>query len=146
MNWSVSAKPTYIPPPLPSQHANYKRLALSAFLPVRTVSEANRREHWAQTATRRKRHRTSAAMLVGTKARVMRAVELDSAPVLVRLTRLSQRKLDSDNLAAALKAVRDGVADGLGRTDDTKGLEWVVEQAQTLKGEAPGVFVEVWLR
>ena len=53
----------------------------------------------------------------------------------VRLTRISPRLLDSDNLEGALKAVRDGVADGLGINDRDPRVRYVVDQEQGLPGE-----------
>lgn len=53
----------------------------------------------------------------------------------VRLTRISPRLLDSDNLEGALKAVRDGVADGMGINDRDPRVRYVVDQEQGLPGE-----------
>lgn len=85
--------------------------ATSFEIPIRTYSILNLREHWAR------RHRRSAAQ--------RRAVELFWPwrgrkwlfPVEVTLTRIGLRKLDSDNLQGALKAVRDQVAKQLGVDD-----------------------------
>lgn len=50
--------------------------------------------------------------------------------VRVTLTRVSPRRLDGDNLASAFKAVRDGVADALGRNDGDSEIDWRYEQRQ----------------
>lgn len=54
--------------------------------------------------------------------------DLRRSPVRVRLTRLAPRLLDDDNLQAALKHVRDGVADALGLHDDDPRLHWSYAQ------------------
>lgn len=106
-------------------------------LPIRTVSENNYREHWAKRHRRRKQQRLAAAKGV--------APALGSIPgrgdIKVRLTRISPRKLDDDNLQGALKGVRDGVADAFGIDDgpDTR-LKWFYLQE---KGERIGVRIEI---
>jgi hypothetical protein len=42
----------------------------------------------------------------------------------VRIIRIAPRPLDTDNLAAAAKSVRDGVADALGCGDAQQGDFW----------------------
>lgn len=55
----------------------------------------------------------------------------DAAPfVVVVLTRIAPRPLDSDNLESALKAVRDGIAEGLGIDDRSPLVRYVVSQEQ----------------
>lgn len=57
-------------------------------------------------------------------------------PVVVRLTRIGPRKLDSDNVAGACKAVRDGVADWLDVDDgDETKVRWVYAQRRAVAGE-----------
>ena len=83
-------------------------------IPLRTVSEANARDHWGRRAARAKRQREVTAMFV-------RRMDLPAMPVCVRLVRIGRRMLDSDNLAGSAKAVRDGIADVYG-VDDGSGL------------------------
>ena len=90
-------------------------------IPVRTVSEANRRDHWAKKAARAKRQRGIAAFVIKTDFRV-------DLPAVVTLTRIGPRKLDSDNLAGAFKAVRDGIADAFGVDDGDDRYTWRYEQ------------------
>ena len=103
-------------------------------IPLATVSEANSTEHWQVKA---KRHRTQKATVAYFLATIIHEVAL---PVRVTLTRISQRKLDDDNLRFALKYIRDAVADQLhpglapGRADDKVDIEWCYAQAKGPKG------------
>ena len=73
---------------------------------LRTVSEANTRTHWAARARRMRLQRDSVTI-------ALRPLKLPSLPVVVTLTRIAPRRMDSDNLAGSLKGVRDAVADAL---------------------------------
>ncbi len=55
--------------------------------------------------------------------------------VVVALTRIAPRDLDTDNLASGLKAVRDGVADALGVDDGSSRIEWRYAQERGRPGE-----------
>lgn len=89
---------------------------------VKTVSEANRRGSWRAHHPRTQLQRQTVGML-------MRGLRIPKTGVLVRLTRIAPQKLDRDNLASALKACRDGVADWLGIDDrESERLMWVVAQ------------------
>lgn len=97
-------------------------------LPIATVSEANRRDHWTTRAKRAKAHRKTAWAMCP-------AVGL---PVVVTLTRIGARLLDDDNLRGALKACRDGIADRLGVPDNDPRIEWRYAQQRG----APAVDVQ----
>lgn len=99
-------------------------------LPIATVSEANRRDHWQVKRKRAKAQRQMAAALV----------PRFGLPCVVTLTRVSPRMLDDDNLQSALKAVRDGVADRLGVDDRDPRVEWRYAQR---KGAQKAVEVEL---
>jgi len=105
-------------------------------LPLKTVSEANRREHWALKAKRVKMQRDMASLMVRMAWKGM------SLPLTITLTRVSSRQLDSDNLASAMKAVRDGIADAIGVNDGDSRLEWRYKQERAGAGEY-GVLVEI---
>jgi len=122
-------------------------------LPIRTHSEANRREHWAPKAKRTKSQRGNAK--VKTRSAYVAADELMprthpgktfrgkavlAEDVTITLTRIAPRKLDSGNLEGVFKAVQDGVADALGIDDGDERLTWVYKQAQG----APKQY-EVWV-
>ena len=96
-------------------------------IPIKTVSEANAREHYMTKATRAKRHRAASFMALHTR------------PKTITLTRVGVRKLDSDNLQSSLKATRDGIADWLGEDDGSDSLTWVYKQ----RGGAYAVEVEI---
>ena len=89
-------------------------------LPVRTWSEANQRGHWGKRATRAKKQREAARLLV----RAARFTLPASGTVAITLTRIAPRALDTDNLASGMKAIRDGVADALGMDDGCARLTW----------------------
>lgn len=89
-------------------------------LPVKIESIANRREHWAARANRAKSHRTQAWAELRHADKAPRLL----GPVVVTLTRIAPRELDSDNLAIGFKSVRDGIADWLGVNDNDKRITW----------------------
>ena len=95
-------------------------------------SEGNKHEHW--------RYAHKRALL----QKQLIAVSLRSLsvkpPCLIRLTRISPRALDDDNLRPCLKVSRDKVADILipglkpGRADGDKRLQWEYAQERGAKG------------
>lgn len=87
-------------------------------LPIRVVSEANKREHW------RYRHRRAKAARAATVI-VPSGLPL---PCTVQLTRIAPRQLDDDNLRSAFKALRDGIADRLGVKDNDPRVRWEYAQ------------------
>jgi hypothetical protein len=91
-------------------------------VPIRTVSEANQREHWAVKARRVVAQRQAVAW-AWLSARLAVAV-----PCIVTMTRIAPRELDDDNLRGALKAVRDEVALllGLPAARPRKGQRWLI--------------------
>lgn len=91
-------------------------------IPIKTVSEANQREHWAKKAARQKKQRHAAWLM--TKSCPL--------PCIVTLTRIGPRTLDDDNLRGAMKATRDGVADRLGIDDADPRVEWRYGQRRGL--------------
>lgn len=90
-----------------------EELWLRLDLPLKTVSEINRRDHWAARRRRRIAQqdevRAEWRMKIGT-----RRVQL---PCRVRFTRIGPKALDDDNLRSAIKSVRDEVARLLGSHD-----------------------------
>jgi hypothetical protein len=109
-----------------------KGLELAVTIPVRTCSEANSHEHW--------RYRQRRAQIQRGLARQYVFGRLPRLPATVTLTRLAPRKLDSDNLASAMKHVRDGVADAYGVDDRSALYRWDYAQE---KAKEYGVRIEV---
>lgn len=102
---------------------------MTVTVPVRLVSEANMREHWA-TKHRRKKQQQSMVKLVFVSHKV------PQPPVVVAMTRIGARKLDPDNLAGSMKHVQDAVADILGVDDgDEARVRWVYQQRIGKRGE-----------
>ncbi len=91
---------------------------------LRLVGSQNVREHWRARARRVKEERATTKLcceLALTKPK--------SWPVVVKLTRIGPRKLDSDNVSGCLKAVRDQVAVFLGVDDgDESKVTWSYAQ------------------
>lgn len=88
----------------------------------------NAREHWAARARRVKAEREIAAASAlaqlgpdGIRA-LRRTAKTRGLDVLI--TREGGRRMDDDNLAAALKAVRDGIADALRVDDGSTSVRW----------------------
>ena len=86
-------------------------------LPLRLISAANSREHWAARARRVKRERAAAIV-----------VRRHPLPCIVTIKRHGKRLMDGDNLQAACKALRDGIADRLGVDDADSRITWRYEQ------------------
>lgn len=100
------------------------------WIPIPLPSIANLREHWAKRAARAAEQRgVTRIMLCGSMRR-------PSLPVEVVLTRVSPRKLDTDNLWAAFKAVRDGVADWLELDDGDERVTWYCKQLRSHRRRA----------
>lgn len=102
---------------------------ICALLPLRIVSTANLREHWTAKGRRNSTHRMTARV-------ALRQHQVPtSGPLTITLTRIAPRKLDSDNLAIAFKACRDGIADWLGVDDGHESLTWLYEQRKGNPGQ-----------
>lgn len=93
-------------------------------LPLRLRSVMNLREHWRRRAERAQTHRVTA------RAQMRSACPKPELPAVITIIRLAPRKLDTDNLAASAKAVRDGIADWLGVDDADERVTWCYEQRQ----------------
>lgn len=89
-------------------------------VPIRTVSEANIRVHWAVRAKRVKAQRQAVAMTLSARRKHVR-----QPPYTVTLCRVAPSKgLDGDNLCSSLKASRDAVAEVLGIDDGDSRITW----------------------
>jgi hypothetical protein len=107
--------------------------------PIRLTGSQNVREHWRARAKRVKKERSTAE--VACQVFLERPKQW---PVTVRLTRIGPRKLDSDNVAGACKATRDGVADWLRVDDgDESKVRWEYSQCKSAASYAYGVRIEL---
>jgi len=88
-------------------------------LPLRTVSGDNSREHFRKKAARAKAHRFAAKWAVNNLYRGNAAVVEINSGLLVTLTRVAPKPLDSDGNASGMKHIRDGIADAFGLRDDS---------------------------
>jgi hypothetical protein len=96
------------------------------FVRMEIPSLANQRMHWARKASITRGQRMLAGQAVS-------LLPVDTTKkLIITLCRQSPRLLDDDNLASALKGVRDGVADGLRLKSDRQSdrLVWKYEQYQ----------------
>lgn len=101
-------------------------------IPIKTVTGLNAREHWRARASRVKKERQAAALIV----------KPFPIPCVVRMTRLSSRLCDDDNLQGACKAIRDQIAEILGSHDGPRSpIKWEYAQEQCKRGEF-GVRIE----
>lgn len=98
---------------------------LNFWIPIRTVSALNAREHWRARHRRVKAERVAVALCL----RDLPALGADQS-ARVTLTRIAPRLLDGhDNLASACKAAVDEITDRLGCTSDRDGrLAWAYGQ------------------
>ena len=100
-----------------------------ATIPIRIVSEANAREHWAKRHARHKKHKEDINLYV-------RGVE-NCSPCHVILTRIAPRELDYVNLVSSLKNAQDIIADKIkpglapGRADGDKSITWDFNQKKS---------------
>jgi hypothetical protein len=88
-------------------------------LPIKTVSLTNMREHWRTRHRRTKYQREAVSLLMPKGVQI---------PCTVRLTRISSGTLDSDNLPASLKSVRDQIAALSGVDDADPRIKWEYAQ------------------
>lgn len=93
-------------------------------IPIRTVSEANRSEHWSISAKRHKKQKQRIAQeFMVKKPKII-------LPCMVVLYRIAPRAFDKhDNLCMSFKYILDGICEyitpglAVGRADGVEGLE-----------------------
>lgn len=115
----------------------FRRIMIRYEIPIRTISEANNREHWAAKAKRTKSQRLMSRLI--TISALSRHKELWH-PMTITLVRHGKRKMDSDNLARSFKAVRDGIAEAIGIDDGDDRINWQYRQE---KAKGYTVIVEI---
>lgn len=102
---------------------------------LRLVSEANSRGHWTKGAGR-----AHAARAVAFSSLERVTTDRPIGRLIIVMTRIGPKGLDSDNLARSCKSLRDGVADWLERDDGDSSLTWL---AQAERGPY-AARIEVW--
>lgn len=111
------------------------------WIPIRTKTGLNSREHWAVRMKRVQRERKATRWFW--KTHDMWVLEGYRGPLVVTMTRASPstRPADMDNVVGGLKGVRDQIASQLGRDDGDRMITWVYD---TRKGAwGVDVFIEV---
>lgn len=112
-------------------------------IPLKTVSEANSSEHWRIKSKRHKQQQFLISCLFRHNAQPI------VLPCIVKLSRLSPRLLDDDNLRTAFKWIRDEIADWLilghlpklkGRNDSDQRITWQYDQKQQ---QQQGIRIEI---
>lgn len=94
------------------------------YIPVKTVSEANSREHW-RVKTNRKRAQQREVSVEWRRAFGQRPIPL---PCVVTLTRIAPKALDDDNLRSAFKGIRDCIARQIGVDDGSELIRFEYKQ------------------
>ena len=99
---------------------------IETFVPGKTESKLNAREHWTKRHRTARRQRENAHWALLARRKDIQESDLDDLPITVTLTRVSpnHQRLDDDNLAGALKSIRDGVADWLRIDDKDPRVQW----------------------
>lgn len=98
---------------------------------LRTHSILNAKVHWAHRARKARVERRAAALALRAAHPAQLSLLDIMGPIDITLTRLGPSAgLDCDNLAAAFKSVRDGVADWLQIDDGDQRLRWSYRQGR----------------
>lgn len=109
---------------------------LEIYLPITVISEANQREHWAQTHDRKSKQQQA----FNAEWTVLAGRVQISTPCTVRLMRIGAQEMDSDNLAGSFKHVRDAVARMIGIDDGSPLLTW--RYGQRVDPTETGIIIE----
>jgi len=126
---------------MPQQTEDEPTPAISWFIPIKTVSEANCSEHWTKKHKRHKEQKLWIYSLFKTNLPNLRL------PVTIKLTRHGKKLLDDDNLPVSMKYFRDAIADCLipgkrpGQADSDPRIVWTYAQ---LVSDRVGVKIEIY--
>jgi hypothetical protein len=115
-----------------------RTLLLRVEVPIRTVSEANQREHWALRLQRKHAQQIAVATLLDNV--YANTVAAQDVPLDVHLTRCASRALDSDNLVGSMKHVRDAIAQWIGIDDGDPRVSYQVGQRIAAKPKMRKIF------
>lgn len=109
-------------------------------LPLKLGRGQNDRGHWSKKYKKAKSEKDSACLMC--RSTLAMAGVRPSFPAIVTMTRHSAGHLDTDNLAGAFKAVRDGIALALGIDDGGTLVEWRYDEAKVKRRDF-GVSVKI---
>jgi hypothetical protein len=114
-------------------------------VPVRTKNPMNGQTGNSKMASiirtnERARHRAAALLFTRVALRQASLTPCDLVPCVVKLTRVSAGRMDTDGLAASQKGVRDGISEALCVDDGSSAIMFVYDQR---KGPAKRHSVEV---
>jgi len=110
-------------------------------IPIKIETANNRPVNFWVAAERQKEHRYFALPLTLSAVHGAKFYPSKDEVLQVTIMRVSPGVLDSDNLGTSFKGIRDGIADGLWRKNDTDNFIWKYDQAS--RGRDYTVFVEV---
>lgn len=116
------------PEPVVIREAVFKDGAWVFEVPTKTVSEMNRIEHWGAKRRRAKSQRELAKLCcdVALPSPVARSIRFSTHEI--KLLRVGGKRMDDDNLASAMKHVRDGIADSVQVDDGSNRIKWRYDQ------------------
>lgn len=113
-------------------------------LPIKTVNEANSREHWHKKSVRHTVQKSAILYLLRGK------IDESFLPCIIKLTRIAPRKLDKwDNLPMSFKWILDAITSllvpdkAIGQSDSDPRIQVEYEQ---IKGEINEYAIEVEIR
>jgi hypothetical protein len=107
---------------------------VTVIIPGTVQSAANLRECWQARHRRTQKLRGHACLLFRAHTGAAFCARLRQGGV-VTLTRRAPRKLDEvDNISAALKPIRDGIAEAIGINDGSPAVAWRYGQERCLYG------------
>jgi hypothetical protein len=109
-------------------------------LPLRLVSEANAHEHWRHRQKRAREHHAVVNMVATVPMRDAAMHLHRGTDLVVTITRVAPRMLDSDGAVISGKYVRDAIAKLLGINDNDPRVEWRYAQR---KGKVREYAVEI---
>lgn len=105
-------------------------------LPIKTVNEANSREHWHKKAVRHTKQKDAI------KFALVNRITPDLLPCTIKLTRVAPRKLDQwDNLPMSFKWILDTLASllvpnkAIGQSDSDNRIQVIYDQIKGIPHE-----------
>jgi hypothetical protein len=127
----LPARPKKLPRPRAAVRTTFDAApaAMSFWVPARTVSEQNARDHRFAVTDRKHAHRAAVQAVMG-RTGVRALLAEMGPPYVVTLCRVGRRRLDGhDNLRSAMKWLVDSIAELLGVDDgDEAAVRWAYEQ------------------